>query len=129
MAVARNRCDEVFQHPEAITLWNLPTDIEDQFDSRWARWLEGGEVWRNFFKALESPPSDLLSALKQLELLSPHDEDILGRLRRSAEGRAVRLVGKDGLNDDLIRLLAAAFSLGEPGKPAIPYALLGDEGG
>lgn len=128
-AVARNRCDEVFQHPEAITLWNLPTEIEDQFDSRWGRWLEDSDIWRDFFKSLESPPSDLLSALRQFELISPHDEDNLGRLRRSAEGRAVLLVGKHGLNNDLILLLAAAFSLGEQGKPAIPYALLGGMGG
>lgn len=129
LAVARSRCAEVFQHPGATTLWSLPAEIEDQFDSRWGRWLEEINTWSEFFKKLETPPSDLLSALRQLQLISADLEEALGRLRRSAEGRAVLLAPKDVLDDELITILAAAFSLGEQGKPAIPYVLLGSCGG
>lgn len=129
LAVARSRCEEVFQHPGATTLWRLPAEIEDQFDSRWGRWLEEINTWSEFFKKLEAPPSDLLSALRQLQLISPDQEEVLGRLRRSAEGRAVLLARKDVLDDELITVLAAAFSLGEQGKPAIPYVLLGGSDG
>jgi len=129
LAVARSRCEEVFQHPGATTIWNLPAEIEDQFDSEWGRWLEDIDTWREFFKKLESPPADLLSALRQLQLISPDQVSALGGLRRSAEGRAVLLARKDVLDDDSMTLLAAAFSVGELGKPAIPYVLLGGSGG
>lgn len=129
LAVARSRCEEVFQHPGATTLWSLPAEIEDQFESRWGRWLDEINTWGEFFKNLEAPPSDLLSALRQLQLITPNQEEAVGRLRRSAEGRAVLLARKEVLDDELITLLAAAYSLGEQGKPAIPYVLLGGSGG
>ena len=129
LAVARNRCEDVFQHPGATTIWSLPAELEDQFDSRWGRWLEDIDHWREFFTALETPPPDLLSALRQLRLISPDQEAVLSGLRRSAEGRAVLLARRDVLDDELIILLAAAFSLGEHARPAIPYVLLGGSGG
>ena len=129
LAVAKSRCEEVFQHPGATTIWSLPAELEDQFDSRWGRWLENIDNWREFFTALETPPPDLLSALRQLRLISPDQEAVLSGLRRSAEGRAVLLARRDVLDDELVTLLAAAFSLGEHSRPAIPYVLLGASGG
>jgi hypothetical protein len=32
-AVARQRCDEVFNPPGCITLWDMPVEIEEEFDS------------------------------------------------------------------------------------------------
>jgi len=128
LAVAKNRCEEIFQHPGATTIWNLPAEIEDHFDSQWGRWLEGVSAWREFFNKLEAAPSDLLVALKALELITSSHEEIISRLRRSAEGRAVQLPSRDCIDDDLIALLAAAFSAGEPGKPAVPYVLSGGIG-
>jgi len=124
-AVARSRCEEVFNHPCATTIWNLPANVEDQFDSRWGHWLAKLDSWREFFNALALPQTDLLNTLRQFDLLSPSSDDMLARLRRSAEGRAVLLPTKGALDDDLISLLAAGFSLGESGKPAVPYVLLG----
>ena len=34
-AVAANRCRAIFDPPRAMTLWNLPAEIEDRFDSQW----------------------------------------------------------------------------------------------
>ena len=128
-AVARRRCEDVYQHPGATTIWSMSAEIEDHFDSRWGRWLEDISAWLEFFKKLETPSADLLSALRQMQLISPEQEEVLGSLRRSAEGRAVLVARKDVLDDELITVLAAAFSLGEQGKPAIPYVLLGGSGG
>lgn len=124
--VARARCAEVFDPPGCITLWNLPAATEDQFDSRWARWLEERDAWTDFFGSIEAPPSDLLEAMKALELVGDADLEAASKLRRSAEGRAVPLPGVHTVTDPLITLLAAGFSRGEPGKLAVPYARMED---
>lgn len=51
-AVARSRCHELFDPPGCMTLWNLPADIEDQFDERWQDWLDEGDQWRPVFENL-----------------------------------------------------------------------------
>lgn len=124
--IARARCAEVFDPPGCITLWNLPPAIEDQFDARWARWLEDRDAWTAFFATIEAPPSDLLDALKNLGLANNGDLDAVSKLRRSAEGRAVPLPGVHAVTDALITQLAAGFSRGEPGKLAVPYARMED---
>lgn len=120
--VARARCAEVFDPPGSITLWNLPPAIEDQFDARWARWLEEREAWDEFFTSIEPPPTDLLDALKSFGLASDADLEAASKLRRSAEGRAVPLPGVHVVTTPLLILLAAGFSRGEAGKLAVPYA-------
>jgi hypothetical protein len=122
--VARTRCADVFDPPGCTTLWSLPAPIEDQFDARWARWLEDGESWAPFFAAIESPPQDLTDALLQLGLLTNEDADRASKLRRSAEGRAVPIPGIHAVTDTLISVLAAGFARAEPGKLAVPYARL-----
>lgn len=124
--VARARCAEVFDPPGCITLWNLPPAIEDQFDARWARWLEDRDAWTEFFAAIEPPPTDLPDALKKLGLASDGDLDAVSKLRRSAEGRAVPLPGVHVVTAPLLTQLAAGFSRGEPGKLAVPYARMED---
>lgn len=124
--VARARCAEVFDPPGCITLWNLPPAIEDQFDARWARWLEDRESWAEFFAAIEAPPSDLPEAMKELGLAGDGDLEAVSKLRRSAEGRAVPLPGVHVVTDPLLTQLAAGFSRGEPGKLAVPYARMED---
>ncbi|MCK8602713.1 BrxE family protein [Desulfoferrobacter suflitae] len=39
-AVARSRCEEVFNPPGCMTLWSLPAPVEDQFESQWQDWLD-----------------------------------------------------------------------------------------
>ena len=124
-AVARARCNEVFAPPGCMTLWNLPAELEDQFEEHWHSWLDQRDAWEPFFQRLaEVQGPDLLQAFAKFDLLSPAHLEAVGRLRRSAEGRAVPLPGAYQPDDEVVTLLAAGFSRGELGSPAIPYARL-----
>lgn len=126
-AVARSRCHELFDPPGSMTLWNLPADIEDQFDERWQDWLDEGDQWEPVFAKLsETEPGDLLRMLEAFDLIDQSQVEAVGKLRRAAEGRSVPLAGTHCPDDDIITLLAAGFARGEPGSPAIPYARLND---
>ncbi len=122
-AVARARCNELFSLPGSMTLWALPAEVEDRFDARWQEWLDTRERWADFFKSIETMPSDdLVECLKHLDLLAAEQEERVTSLRRSAEGRAVPISGTHQVHDEIVTLLAAGFSRGEASKPAIPYA-------
>jgi predicted Zn finger-like uncharacterized protein len=122
-SVARHRCEEIFNPPKCMTLWNLPVEVEDQFDAKWQEWVDDADGWVPFFEQIrELKTSDLLIALQEMELLDAIQSEAVGRLRRSAEGRAVPIPGFHEPNDEVITLLAAGFCKGEPGRPAIPYA-------
>lgn len=124
--VARARSAERFPAvPGCVTLWSLPAQLEDEFEARWADWLESSE-WPDFFTDLQSPEGDLLEMLRNRDLLSAEQQDEVGRMRRSAEGRSVPLSGFRKVDDDTITLLAAGYARGEQGKPAIPYARVED---
>jgi hypothetical protein len=123
-AVARNRCDELHNPPDSINLWNLPAAIENRFEVVWQEWLDQMDAWIPFFDDLAQMAKDnLAEALKRLNLISPSQLESVEKMRRSAEGRAVQITQQQALSDDLITLLAAGFSKGEPGSPAIPYIL------
>ncbi len=126
-AVARSRCSELFWPPGCITLWNLPADLEDQFEDHWQRWLDDTQSWTPFFRELENLSlEDLLKELSRFQLIDKTHLEVISKLRRSAEGRAVPLPGTHSVSDDLITLLAAGFARSESGNPAIPYARLED---
>lgn len=121
--VARVRSAERFPTvPGCITLWDLPADVEDEFDACWAEWLDDGASWNDFFDALQEQDGDLLAALRAHGLLDPDHDEQVSRMRRSAEGRSVPIKGIRAVDGDTITLLAAGFSRGETNKPAIPYA-------
>lgn len=123
--VARSRCHELFDPPGCMTLWNLPAEIEDQFEERWQGWLDAGDTWAPVFQTVETQTGeDLLKSLGALDLLSHPQLEAVRKLRRSAENRAVPLPGTHQPNDEVITLLAAGFARGEAGNPAIPYATL-----
>jgi hypothetical protein len=122
-SVARSRCNEIFSPPGCMTLWNLPSEIEDRFEEHWQEWLDRIQDWSPFFEKLANlKETDLLNALCQFDLISPTQIQEVRKLRRSAESRAVPIPGLHLPNDDILTLLAAGFSRGEVGNPAIPYA-------
>jgi len=124
-AVARSRCEEVFNPPGCMTLWNLPAPIEDQFETQWQNWLDDIEKWEPFFKNLETVgKADLLDTLQELDLLNVEDAATVKKCHRSAEGKAVSIPGAHAPDNEILALLAAGFSLGESGKLAVPYARL-----
>ena len=126
-AVAANRCAELFDPPGCVTLWRLPEEIEEEFDARWEHWLDNADEWTPFFEKVESlPGDDLAKSLADLDLVSAADLERNSRLRRSAEGRAVPLPGVFSATDADVALLALAFSRGEAGRPALPYARRAD---
>jgi len=121
--VARMRCHEMFDPPGCFTLWSLPAPLEDAFEERWHDWLDDSDTWTSF-QSLASHDGNLLAALRKHDLISESQADAVGKLRRSAENRAVPLPGVHTPTDETLGLLAAAFSRGEPASPAIPYARL-----
>jgi len=125
-AVARSRCEELFNHPsDTMTLWSLPAELEDQFEERWQDWLDEGEQWAPVFEQLAGiAGGDLLAVLEQFDLIGPSQKEEIGKLRRSAESRAVMLPGAHRPGNDVLTMLAAGFARGESGSPAIPYARL-----
>ena len=130
-AVAAARCAEVFDPPASATLWKLPPEIEEEFDARWEHWLDDHEAWRPFFEKVQAiEGADVIGSLVGLGALTPAEAEGLGKLRRSAEGKAVALPGLFAPTDEVVGLLAIGFARGEaaapgkPGAPAIPYARL-----
>lgn len=127
--VARARCNDLFEPPRSMTLWNLPAVIEDQFDARWEAWVDQRSEWEPFFQEVAELKgvTGVISPLRGLKLIRAGDEEVISKLKRSAEGRALQLNGSYKPNDDVIRLLALGFARSEPGSPAIPYARLDDQ--
>lgn len=125
--VARSRSLERFPAvPNCATLWNLPAELEDAFDEKWSTWLDNQDQWEEFIDGLDDLDGDLLAALRDRGLLTTELEAEVKKLKRSAEDRAVPLPGIRKINDETVALLAAGFSRGEAGKPAVPYTRLGD---
>lgn len=122
-AVAASRCREVYEASGAVTLWHLPSAIQDEFDQRWEGWLDDAASWTAFFGQVESCGSNLAEELTRLNLVEERHIDELGRLRRSAEQRAVQLPGRFEATADDITMLALAFSRGTGARLAVPYQL------
>ncbi|MFH0979917.1 MAG: BrxE family protein [Planctomycetota bacterium] len=128
-AVAADRCRKVFDPPSAITLWRLPTIVEEQLDAQCADWLEQPEEWASFFKRLQNiRVSDLLAVMLDLGVIGERDVANARTLRRAADNRAVPLPGVRQVSTETVKLLAAGFFRGEPGEPAIPYARFEGQG-
>ena len=126
-AVAAHRCAEVFEPPGCVTLWRLPDAVEEEFDARWEHWLDHAVDWEPFFVRIEPAlGADLVGALRGFEVVGEQDVERFGRLRRSAEGRAVPLPGVFSGGDDDVALLALGFGRGEAAALAVPYARAGD---
>ena len=124
-AVAKSRCHELFDPPGCMTLWSLPSEIEEQFQEHWQEWLDETDKWTPVCQTVEAQSGgDLLKSLGELDLLSQSQLDTVAKLRRSAENRAVPISGAFRPNDDIITVLAAGFARGEVGNPAISYARL-----
>ena len=121
--VAKSRCRDLFEPPGCMTLWSLPAEIEDQLDEQWQVWLDQAADWGTVFETVQAQSgADLLVSLSEFGLVSEAQIEKVATLRRSAENRAVQIGGTYQPDDDIITLLAAAFSRGEVGRPAIPYA-------
>ena len=120
-AVAADRCEQIYDAPNSVTLWNLPAKIEDEFELRWEQWLDHAEEWAPFFEEIEDCGDDLAFELQRLELVTDDQIERAKNLRRSAEQRAVQVPGEFQARDDDVTMLALAFSRGKTGNLAVPY--------
>lgn len=126
-AVAAHHCAEVFDPPGCVTLWRMPEGIEEAFDARWEYWIDQAGDWTSFFEKLESLSSDdLVGTLSAFDLVSDADIEAYGKLRRSAEGRAVPLPSVFTEVDADVALLALGFARGGPSALAVPYARMAE---
>jgi hypothetical protein len=124
-SVAGFRCREVFDPPKSVTLWQLPEAVEEEFETHWERWLDQADQWKPFFLELEALKEvELKKVLQSLDLITDQDTELLSRLRRSAEGRAVPLPGPFTATNQDVTSLALGFARGEPGALVVPYARL-----
>lgn len=93
-AVASNRCEQVFDPPGGVTLWKLPAEIEDQFNSQLGEWTEQFREWEEFFEKIRRiQGTDLLAALLELGVIGNEDADQARKLKRAADNRAVPISG------------------------------------
>jgi len=126
-AVAGQRCSEVFDPPGSITLWRLPSNLEEAFEARWERWLDAASEWWGFFDRVAAlGGSDLTVALQDLQLVDANDLKAFADLKISAEGRAVPLPTPFRGVDSDVTLLALGFAHSSVGAVSVPYARVGD---
>ncbi|MFP4029525.1 MAG: BrxE family protein [Candidatus Brocadiia bacterium] len=120
--VATHRSKQVFTPPNGVTLWDMPADIERDFEEKWHQWMDENEQWEPFFRQIKQwDGDDLVGFLTRNDLLTDQLATQAQNLRRSAQGQAVLLSDYSNVNDESVALLAAGFCRGEPQKPAIPY--------
>jgi hypothetical protein len=125
--VAGHRCEEWSKQPEGVTIWQLPDNVEEEFDARWELWLDSAAEWKPFFEEVEAITTpDLREALRGLGLVTDRDLEELDRLRPEASGRSALLSGTFGSASDEITMLALGFAMGSVGSLTIPYARSGE---
>jgi hypothetical protein len=120
-AVAGRRCAELYGPRNGITLWQMPPELDDDFDQAWSVWIDHASEWEPFFVELEHCGPDLAHELERLDLATAEELDGLSRLRRSAEQRAVAVPGDFNGSVEDITMLALGFARGEVGSPAVPF--------
>ena len=118
---ARVRVGELYPVKDALTLWSLPTELEEQVELARQEWLRDPDGWGPFFSTLEEHgDGDLLDLLQVLDLLQASTMDAVRSLSRPANGPALEVPGS-GASAESIELLAAAHALGGQGEPVVPH--------
>jgi hypothetical protein len=126
-AVATDRCEKLFNPPRSMTLWSLPPAIEDALEDRIQEILDDLPAWARFFERLKTVAgSDLVETLRTLGLARDSVMTSVRTLSLGADGHSVPLPGLHRPSDEVVELLAAAFSLGGSGRLVVPYARLED---
>lgn len=120
-AVAAQRCQAVFQLPDAVTLWRMPAPIEDAFEDRWPTLIDHADHWAPLFARVAAlRGQEVLGALRDLDLVDEALVEAARGLRPSLEGNAVK-VAAGSLDARALALLAAGFACAAPGQMAVPY--------
>lgn len=126
-AVASRRCAQIFDPPACVTLWNLTDAIEEEFEAQWESWLDQASQWRPFFEMVARISScDLVSTLRQLDLVTASEVDDLRELKRPPGSHAVQIPSMFAGESRTVALLALGFGKGALNDPVVPYARRAD---
>src|SRR5687768_8489928 len=103
-AVARERCREVYNPSDSITLWDLPSEIESAFEERWSEWLDDPTPMADAFAAVSAltAGADLLTTLAAYGKGDSADLEGPKKLKRAADQRAVPIGSVKSVTDELI---------------------------
>jgi len=124
-AVAKARCSQVFSAPETVTLWDVPAELEDQFESRWSEWLQQEDKWKRFVERVdEVMDGGLLDGLMSLGLIDEAHRTRAADAQTAESARSVRVGSGEEVDLDLLALLAAGFAVGQAGNLVVPFATL-----
>ena len=118
---AKARVRELYPVKDALTLWTLPTELEEQVELARQEWLRDVGAWDPFFKVLEEhTETDLLDLVQELGLVRDSVVEAVRGLHPPTNGPALQLPG-DGVTAETIELLAAAHAPGGKGTPVVPH--------
>lgn len=118
---AKARVRELYPVEDALTLWALPPEVEEQVELQRQQWLRDTDRWGPFFMRLEEHRGgELLDLLRSLELVGDAAADQVLRLSPPANSPALALP-EDDLTAETLELLAAAHSVGGKGNPVVPH--------
>lgn len=123
---AKARVRELYPVADALTLWTLPTELEEQLELDRQEWLRDVEPWTPFFERLEGhDDGDLLELLQTMDLVRDSVAMTARELAAPTNGPALSLsmTGStgNGLTLEGIELLAAAHAAGRKGAPVVPH--------
>jgi hypothetical protein len=125
--VASNRCAQVFDPPDCVTLWRLTDVLEDRLDVLWEEWLDDAAAWRPFFERIAGITStDVSTTLLEFGLVSVEEIGKRNGIRKSSDGRSIQIPGLFDGGRETVALLALAFGAGAPGTLVVPYARRAD---
>lgn len=124
-AVAAHRCVEVFDPPDAVTLWRLPDEVEEAFDARWEGWLDTAATWSPFFESVAALKEfGVAGALRSLALVDDAEAEAASGLKIAAGGKGVLVPGSFDLGRRNVALLALGFAKCAKGELVVPYSPL-----
>jgi hypothetical protein len=122
-AVATHRCAEIFDPPDAVTLWRLPDDVEEAFDARWEGLLDSAPDWTGFFESIAALKDfDVARALKSVSLVDDADVEAGAELKLADGGKGVLVPGPFDLGRKAVVLLALGFGRGAKGDLLVPFS-------
>ncbi len=94
IAIASQRCDQLLSRNDVVTLWRLPEDLEDRFESHWDTCLDCHSDWCSFFEAVAAiRAGDVIVTITELGLVTNDEVQAFRALNAAPEGRGLS-VGK-----------------------------------
>jgi len=121
-AVAAQRCAEVFDPPDAATIWRLPDDVEEAFDARCEGWL-AAESWAPYFESVAALADfDVAKVPKCFLLVDDAEIEASAKLKAADGGKGVLVPGPFEPGRRSVALLALGFGRGAPRDLLVPYS-------